>query len=366
MTWRRPDLGWGLLLGLAAAFSRDGVPGMVLTSLLDAAPALVLAYLLTGVAAVYIPAASIAWLGRGSPLTQAVKGTVIGLPLPLCSCSVVPMYHRLATHGATPTAAMAFLVAGPELGLDAVFLSLPFLGLRTTLARIGVALAVAVLVAVVVGRRVKPLPPELHTHHGHTSLGMVARMGAALTVGFGEILSHTFPWVVVGIVVAVVLGPTPAGSWLASLSPVAQVVVLSLVGLPAYICASAATPMVAALLHDGVAFGAAIAFLVTGPTTNVTTVGTLARLHGRRVAAWFVLSVVGLAVMGGIVLNAFPAPSLPVRVVEGTERVGVLPWLCLAVLAVAVVRLVVTRGLRWMVPASVHGHPHHSASATHR
>lgn len=360
MKARRLDLRWGLVLVALLALAGEGVAVAVLHLLLDVAPALVLAYVLTGLAAEFVPPSSLGWLRRGSRLAQAAKGTVIGLPLPLCSCSVIPVYHRLATRGPSPTAALAFLVAGPELGLDAFLVSLPLLGLHTTVLRAGVAVAVALVVALLVGSLLEaPVPATAELHDARVSPRGAGRVLRALEVGFGETMSHTLPWVLLGLVVAAVVGPTPAGTWLAGLSPSVQVVVLAAVGVPAYVCASAATPMVAALLAVGVSPGAAIAFLVTGPSTNVTTFGALARLHGRGVALAFVGGVAGCAVLAGLLLNLLPRPAIPNSGLAATVDAGAVEWAALLLLLAGAARLVVTRGVRWLVPAAVAAHTHH-------
>ena len=103
---------------------------------LETAPALLLAFGLAGIAQVVLPHASLGFLRTGRASSEAMRGMAFGLPLPICSCGVIPLYQTLVTQSVPATAAMAFLVATPELGIDAVLISLPLLGGELTLIRV--------------------------------------------------------------------------------------------------------------------------------------------------------------------------------------------------------------------------------------
>ena len=275
------------------------------TLVLESAPALMLAFALAGLVQVFLPPASLRWMRTGRPLTESVRGVAFGLPLPICSCGVIPLYRTLIVQGAPATAAMAFLVATPELGLDAILISLPLLGSHMTIARIVAAAIVAILVGWVVGRL------ATSTGEGQPALDAAAqvrgsilvRMRAGLTYGFGEIVDHIGPWLLLGLVIASLAEPLISGDWIVMLPFGLDVVIFALLGMPMYVCASGATPLVAVLLHKGVSPGAALAFLLSGPATNITTFGVLRDLHGRRIAVVFACAIAGLSIALGIALN---------------------------------------------------------------
>ncbi len=288
----------------------------------ESALALVIAYAAAGLVQSLLPQASLRWLARGSRLGQAVRGTAFGLPLPICSCGVVPVYRSLALAG-TPTAAgIAFLVATPELGLDAVLLSFPLLGAQLA----GVRLAAAALVAVVVGisldwalqrgwtgPALRTEPPKLPDHP--TSPGSwTARTLSGLRIGFGDMVDHTGPWVVVGLGVATLGQPLLAGGDMARWPAGLDVPIFALLGMPMYVCASGATPLAAVLIAGGVSPGAGLAFLLTGPATNVSTFGVLAQLHGRRFALGFAgctaVASIALGWATNLLLQGYRVPAL--------------------------------------------------------
>lgn len=333
---------------------------------IDTAPALVLAYLITGALSVFAPETSGRWLARGSSLLQAFKGMAIGLPLPLCSCSVIPLYRRLAQRGGSTVGATALLIAGPELGLDAIFMSIPLLGAPIAALRMACAVIVSLVVALVIGgivRRRLPASPPTQAPAPAARLTWAQKGRGIVQVGLVEMVDHTAPWVLVGLAAAALIGPTPAAATLAGLAVPLQVVVLALAGLPTYICASAATPLVAALGAGGVSMGAGLAFLITGPATNVTTFGILSQLHGRRVAATFSVLVLALTVLLGIgVALLWPGLTPPPPATPTLASHSVLDLAATLVFVGAVAASVLRRGVRGVLaelrPSRGEGHDH--------
>lgn len=347
----------GLLLMLGGAFlgprAFEGtVPAFLRTLgvlVLESAPALLLGYALAGLVPLLLTPKRTASLGRGSRLTQSLRGIAFGLPLPVCSCGVLPLYESLVRRGAPPIAAMAFFVATPELGLDAVLLSVPLLGSSLTVARVVAAFAVALVVAVLVGRRPSASgavdsDPSPQGTHGP----LLDRVRAGFRFGFVEVFDHTMPWIALGLVIAALAEPMLSHGAIASIPSMLQVPLAALVGVPIYVCASGATPVAALALHKGLSAGAAIAFLIAGPATNVTTFGVLARLHGRRTAFAFGVSVTVLAVLAGWAVDGLGISAAPVLDARAESDVGG-SWfagLCAAGLAVLSVVSLVRQGPR--------------------
>ena len=331
----------------------DAPSGQFITTFLSlallSAPALLIAYVLAGFLGVFLPGSSIRWLGRGPVWNQAIRGVAFGLPLPVCSCGVVPLYRALIQRGAPTTSAMAFLVATPEIGLDAVILSVPLLGVPFTCLRVVAAALVALLIGIVVGRLAKPVVSATveTTVDAPPKASLAVRLRDGLKLGLGEVVDHTGPWILLGLGVAAAASPLVESGWLRDIAPAAQVLLFALVGVPAYVCASGATPLVAVLLFGGVSPGAALAFLLTGPATNVTTFGVLARLHGRFVALAFSLVMVTAAVGLGLVANWFFDHFIPLGADTLDDHAGsTLQKVCLALLFLVLLASFVRRGPR--------------------
>lgn len=361
-----------LLMGSTALVSAEGIQNEMLATFwrlaLESAPALLIAYLLAGMMNAFLPKSSIRWMARGNAWTQSAKGMVVGLPFPICSCGVVPLYRTLIRQGAPVSGAVAFLVATPELGLDAVLISIPLLGGEMTVLRILAAALVAFLSGAVVslfatsaaGRpssieRSESPPPRF-----------LERLWRGLQVGLGEVVDHTAPWIVLGLAVAAIAEPFLESGWLATIPSGIDVLIFALLGLPMYVCASGATPLVAVLLLGGISPGAALAFLLTGPATNVTTFGLLGQLHSRRFAAAFSLTIILLAVGVGLVVNSFfpTAGAVPLKgVLE--ESPSAFQLFSLVALTLIYLFSLLRRGGRRFVGEllfqdehSIHAHPH--------
>ena len=292
--------------------------------LLESAPALLLAYVAAGLVQAMLPAASTAWLSRGGPFSQALRGVLFGMPLPICSCGVVPVYRSLMMQGVPAAAGLAFLVATPELGLDAILLSWPLLGGHMAIARLVAAAVVALGVGWLVGRNL----PRVQDHDGHHALPqkplepLGVRLRRGLFLGLTEIVDHTGPWILLGLGLAALAEPELRAGLLAHLPPGWDVPLFALLGMPLYVCASGATPLVAVLIAHGVSPGAGLALLLTGPATNISTFGVLARLHGTPVALRFGVFMAILAVAAGYVCNFFLG-AYQVPVAQAMEHGGV-------------------------------------------
>jgi len=272
---------------------------------LETAPALLLAYVLAGVMGAGMSSSHTRWLKARTSTSQALRGVAFGLPLPICSCGVLPLYEALIRRGVPAAAALGFLVATPELSIDALLISVPLLGMELSLARLAAAFVVAVGVASVVGRFVAPLDVDDVDDGAQRQLTWSQRLKEGARFGLVELYDHTMPWVLAGLLLATLCEPLLENAVLQQLPTMAQVPLLALVGIPMYVCASGATPIAAVAIAQGVSPGAALAFLLAGPATNITTFGVLSKLHGRGVAIAFGALVTSTAVALGWAVDAF-------------------------------------------------------------
>lgn len=283
---------------------------------LESAPALLLAYLVGGFIGGDLPDSWLRWLSRGGPASQALRGMAVGLPLPICSCGVLPLYRSLIQRGVPVAAAMAFLIATPEVGLTALFVSIPLLGWEMTVLRVLAAAALAVFVAWMVARKLpaaqlavaKAPCPHCHPPQAAVAPKGLARLQRALRNGFVDLVDDTAAWIAVGLLLAAALVPHADALFSTQWPDWAEILLFAALGLPVYVCSAGATPLVAVLIAGGVSPGAAIAFLLTGPATNVSTFGVLSSMHGHRVALLTALFAGGGAVLLGLLVNLW-APA---------------------------------------------------------
>lgn len=354
----------GWVLGDTQALEGD-IPTFLRTLFvltLESAPALLIGYALAGVVPFLLTPTRTSALARGGSLRQSLRGVAFGLPLPVCSCGVLPLYASLIRRGAPVAAAMAFFVATPELGLDAVLLSVPLLGSSLTIARVVAAFAVALLVALIVGRTLETTEAtaaEAPDPNAGTSWAVRIRSG--LRFGFVDVFDHTMPWIALGLIIAATAEPLLSHGAIDQVPAFLQVPVAVLVGVPVYVCASGATPVAALALHKGLSAGAAIAFLIAGPATNMTTFGVLAKLHGRRTAVLFGVTVSVLAMVAGWTVDAIGISAAPVLDAhahpgEHTSWIGWLSLGGLVALSVASLFRQGPRGAIRQIIEPIHAH----------
>ncbi len=314
---------------------------------IETSPALLLAYFFSGLLDLIPINRFSKWMGKGGAASRSLKGMAVGLPIPICSCGVVPLYQKLVEKQVPISSSMAFLIATPELGIDALIISLPLLGSELTVLRLVAAMVLATAVGMTVGqwldrkRGLQESTEEFNDEAAEPSCGGNAHwLIRGLKQGFGEMVDSTGPWILLGLVIAAFLQPLLGqyGSW--QLPSVIEVVLLSLIGIPLYICASGATPIVAIMIAQGFSPGAGIALLLAGPATNVTTFGVLSRLHGKKTALGFAVIVISVAITIGIAINHWlPTAGFEIQQPEGQHQHGA-QWQMVLASVMAIIFLV--------------------------
>lgn len=334
---------------------------------LETAPMLLLGLVLGAVLQVIGGRLPTQWLHAGSPSRQAWRGIAIGVPLPLCACGVLPIAEGLRGRGAPAALVVAFLIATPELGPETVTLTVRFLGWPYAILRVVAALLLAYVAGLVFARLVDRGRVATPVDRGHVpdepEIGGARGLAGALA-HFDELLLHTAPWTVVGLLAAAYIDISFPAAGLAGLAATGlDVFVIALVALPAYVCAASATPMAAVLVLKGVSPGAVLVGLLLGPATNVATVAVLGRAYGGR-ATWIGVAVIaGVSCGLGLLVNVVGVPvALPLEVGEGHGH-GIVAWGAIGVLGGLLVGQLWRWGLGpWLgvldAGSHAHGHAH--------
>lgn len=319
---------------------------------------ILLGFFVAGLLHEFLPAGIIArHLGRESP-RSVLLAAVFGAPIPLCSCGVLPAVAALKRKGASRSALLSFAISTPETGVDSIALTYGLLGPLMAVVRPVVAIVSAMVAGTlslfvrdeetVAGAVPAPAPaPAAHGHgyrhdHDHaddrtqahhhgqgdpscdaTELDLEeesrggppgARLRRSLDFGFGTLFDEIAFWLVVGIALTGVLAALLPDDFFASVlgwdRGLLPMLVMALVGVPLYLCASASTPVAAALVAKGLSPGAALVFLLTGPATNAASIAVIGQILGRRRLAIFLLSIAGTSLAAGLLLDAFAADTV--------------------------------------------------------
>ncbi|KZN65570.1 SO_0444 family Cu/Zn efflux transporter [Pseudoalteromonas luteoviolacea] len=358
------------------------------------APWLMLGLLLAGLLNVFIPKNFLQrHLGKEG-LWTTVKAALIGAPMPLCSCGVIPAAIGLRRAGGSKSATTAFLVSTPETGVDSISVSYALLGPFMAIIRPIAAVASAITAGLLVGRdkqvnepleaaqseektssccgtekhvappvaktsccstdaatvaqvnscksvavetscceTKQPVVPSSVHHHSqkeqtHTSqsccehdtepkkadaccstqLPVVPSFGnklwQATKFSCNKLLSDTMVWLLIGIFFAALVQTYVPTEFLAQWGDgILAMLVVILISIPMYICATASTPIAAGLLLAGVSPGAVLVFMLAGPATNVATIGVVAKELGQRAVAAYIVAVIGVAIVFGFLTD---------------------------------------------------------------
>jgi len=270
-------------------------------------------------------------LGQGR-VRPVLKAALWGAPMPLCSCGVLPAAAALKKQGANSGATTAFVIATPESGVDSIAISYALLDPILTLARPLAALVTATLAGLAenfLGRgdsrpqRAAPsappagldlavpargccaAPEALLVQGPAAPRGLAARLRLGLGYALGELWSDLALWFLLGLLLAGLVGVLLPGDLLARHlgGGLPAMLLMLLFAVPLYVCATASTPIAAALILKGVSPGAALVFLLAGPATNLATLTVLVGLLGRRATAIYLASIVICAVGLGLAVD---------------------------------------------------------------
>jgi len=277
-------------------------------------------YLLFGFAAAGLMSVLVspAWVERhlgGRGWWPIFKASALGVPLPLCSCSVIPVSAALSRHGASKASTVSFLISTPQTGADSILVTWGLLGgffavYRAVLALIS-GLVGGMLVSLAsardqAGGDASQAPPTCKDACSPNASGGYIRRAARYA--FATLPGDIGKSMVIGLLLASLISVLMPPNYFSSLvGPGAgQIALMMLAGIPVYVCATASVPIAAALvLSGGVSPGAAFAFLVTGPATNAATLAMLWKVLGKKAAGIYLLTIAAAAMGGGLLLDVF-------------------------------------------------------------
>ncbi|BDX05503.1 SO_0444 family Cu/Zn efflux transporter [Planctobacterium marinum] len=276
------------------------------------APWLLLGYFIAGVMNVYLPKKWMeSQLGKAS-FGHSVKAAFIGAPLPLCSCGVIPTALGLRKRGASKNATASFMVATPETGVDSVSVTYALMGPLMAIVRPIAAITSAIVAGELVRLTDKEgLPaekPKAHSCCGHKHSNDNTEdksWTAVLQFSFGKLLGDTATWLLVGLAFAAMVQTwVPESLFVQWGDSILTMMLMIVVSIPMYICATASTPIGAGFILAGVSPGAVLVFMLTGPATNLATLGVLGKELGRRAIVAYLTGVILTAIAMGLMLDS--------------------------------------------------------------
>jgi uncharacterized membrane protein YraQ (UPF0718 family) len=244
-----------------------------------------------------------------------LKSALMGIPLPLCSCGVLPTALSLSDRGASRGATVSFLVSTPETGLDSIAVTYALINPAMAILRPISAFISAVAAGLGVdrfggrARRTESVPPDTCPScggkHPETTHSWLSRLRTATHYVFTDFFPDIANWLVLGLVLSGVVAAFVPEGFLASIPGPTQMLMAVIAGVPIYICASASTPIAAVLMAKGVSPGAALVFLLVGPATNLASMLVIGRRLGTRTAIVYLSTLILAALAIGYATDVF-------------------------------------------------------------
>lgn len=253
-------------------------------------------------------------LGKND-LASVVKASLFGIPLPLCSCSVIPAAMSLRKEGASRGSVLSFLISTPTTGVDSIFATYSLLGGLFTAYRVMASFVAGMLAGTLANVFIKERPGGVpreqkckmcheHMDEGHAH-NAAEKIKGVFTYAFGDLLDDTGPALLGGMIIGGAIAYFLPESFIQTYlgSGIRAMFVMLLAGIPMYVCATASIPIAAALIFKGINPGAAFVFLVAGPATNIVTMMVVSKNLGFKALVIYLGSIVFCSITMGLVLD---------------------------------------------------------------
>ena len=301
----------------------------VFTLINEMSPYLLLGFLLAGLMHAFIPGMVYSRYLSGHGFRSVLYGALFGIPLPLCSCGVIPTAMSLRKEGASKGATVSFLIATPETGVDSIIATYSLLGLPFALIRPIAACCNALMGGMLVnafadekeGREISEEDTKSCCCHHEGQLGvaevkgqksplnvqcsMFNKLKEALQFGFVEMMGDIGKWLVIGLIIAGLITVFVPDSFFTIFkgSTLMSMLLVLCIAIPMYICATGSIPIAVALMLKGLTPGAALVLLMAGPACNMASILVINKVLGRKTLFVYLFSIITMAICWGCIVD---------------------------------------------------------------
>ena len=339
----------------------------------EMSPYLLLGFLLAGIMHAFIPDGWYTKYLSGNTFRSVVNAAIFGVPLPLCSCGVIPTAMSLRREGASKGAVVSFLIATPQTGVDSIFATYSLMGLPFAIVRPIAALFTAIIGGTFVnwnGKEAEAIvltdASRAYSEQPHLSFG--DRCVEALKFGFVEMMEDIGKWLVVGLIVAgliTVLVPDSFFEVFKDNTLLSMLLVLC-VSVPMYICATGSIPIAVALMMKGLTPGAALVMLMAGPACNVASILVVNKVLGKKTLLLYLAAIIGGSILFGFGIDYLLPRTWFTDHLSNTHAcchdvASWFEWLCTGILVLLLLNVLRMRLMHKSACSCGHNHDsHHS------
>lgn len=277
--------------------------------LTEMGPYLMLGFLFAGILYVVFPKARVKkFLGRDRK-GAVVNAALLGVPLPLCSCGVIPTGISFYRNGASRGSTVSFLISTPQTGIDSMLVTYSLLGLPFALIRPVIALVTGIAGGFLTNRFDRAPEEKPVAIKGNQELpeGLFPKIREMFRYAFVEFLQDISTWLIFGLLLASLISVIVPDDFFAgkTSNDLLEMLIILVAAIPVYICATASVPIAAVLMLKGLSPGAALVLLMAGPATNAATITMIGKVLGRKSLVTYLTSIIGGALIFGYIINNF-------------------------------------------------------------
>ena len=340
----------------------------------EMAPFLLLGFLLAGILHVWVPNHLYVPKISKTNFKSVLWSALFGIPLPICSCGVIPTSIALRKEGASKGASVSFLISTPATGVDSILATYSLLGGPFAILRPVAAFVTAMLGGLFTNVVTKKEPEtgvavvgETHEPHhehehcdcegdhcscgqdhdeDHSKKSFVQKVRETLEYGFVNMIGDVSKWLIIGLLLGALIAAFVPDDFFLFLHeyPLLCMVVVLVLAMPMYTCATGSIPLALALVEKGITPGAALVLLMAGPATSIASMLVVGKAFGKRTLAAYLTSIALGALFFGFVIDTFfmdtfLASMLPHASAEchGHGALGVLDYICAGLFALLIV-----------------------------
>jgi len=276
--------------------------------LTEMSPYLLFGFLFAGLLHIYLQKEKVGGMLKGNNFRSVLNATLLGVPLPLCSCGVIPAGLSFHKNGASKGSTVSFLISTPQTGIDSILVTYSLLGLPFAIIRPFVALVTGLAggtAANILDN--KEITNKETTNQNNVHLNTKQTVAKVLHYGFVEFIQDISKWLIIGLLLAALLAIVIPDNFFTQYidKPWLNMLLVLAASVPLYICATGSVPIAAVLMMKGLSPGAALVFLMAGPATNIATITVLWKSLGKKSTLIYLATIIIGALFFGYIIDTF-------------------------------------------------------------
>lgn len=320
----------------------------------EMAPYLLFGFLIAGVLYAFVPGKFYRNHLSRPGAWAVIKAALIGVPLPLCSCGVLPTAVSLRRNGASRGASTSFLIATPQTGVDSIAATYSLLGPAFAVIRPVAALLTAFIGGMLVTREDKDskdwCDAEVDTIDAPASDSFTGKIKDALRYGFVDMIQNIGKWLIIGLIIAAAITvfiPDGFFTYFAKY-PLISMIAVVIVAVPMYVCSTGSIPIALSLMLKGLSPGAAFVLLMAGPAANFASIIIVSKSLGKKAATIYLCTIIiGAIVIGMCIDYLMPRDWFTMPMVAGQANchlnVGLFPGVCSVLLIILLINALIKK-----------------------